>query len=79
VDERVALTTEWDEWAAERDGGRHLLHLARLLRGGDGYVQRFGQAGYDMMLGDCRRHVYGMIGKLTRRAYVLSRPCPARS
>jgi SAM-dependent methyltransferase len=79
VDERIALTTEWGEWAAERDSGRHLLHLARLLRGRDGYVQRFGQAGYDMMLGDCRWHVYGMIGKLTRRAYVLSRPCPAMS
>jgi SAM-dependent methyltransferase len=79
VDERVVLTTEWGEWAAERNGGRHLLHAARLLRGRDAYVQRFGQAAYDMMLGDCRWHVYGMIGKLTRRAYVLSRPGPATS
>jgi hypothetical protein len=33
-----------------------------------------GRAAYDMMLGDCLWHVYGVIGKLTRRVYVLSRP-----
>jgi hypothetical protein len=27
-----------------------------------------------MMLGDCLWHVYGMIGKLTRCVYLLSRP-----
>jgi 2-polyprenyl-3-methyl-5-hydroxy-6-metoxy-1,4-benzoquinol methylase len=33
-----------------------------------------GQAAYDMMLGDCLWHIYGTIGKLERRVYVLSRP-----
>ncbi len=33
-----------------------------------------GQAGFDMMLGDCLWHVSGMIGKLTRRVYILSTP-----
>ena len=32
------------------------------------------QAPYDMMLGDCLWHVYGMIGKLARRVYLLSAP-----
>jgi hypothetical protein len=55
-------------------GGRKLLHAARLLRGRDAYLQRYGQAACDMMLGDCLWHVYGMIGKLTRRVYVVSHP-----
>jgi hypothetical protein len=37
-------------------------------------VAQYGQAAYDMMLGDCLWHIYGMIGKLERRIYVLSRP-----
>jgi hypothetical protein len=45
-----------------------------LLRGRDSYVARFGEAACDMMLGDCLWHVYGMIGKLTRHAYLLSVP-----
>jgi hypothetical protein len=57
-------------------GGRKLLHAARLLRGRDTYVQRYGQAAYDLMLGDCLWHVYGMIGKLARRIYLLSQPSP---
>ena len=40
-------------------------------------MRRYGQSACDMMLGDCLWHVYGMIGKLTRRAYLLSRPAPA--
>jgi hypothetical protein len=55
-------------------GGRKLLHAERLLRGRDGFVRRYGQSAYDFMLGDCLWHIYGMIGKLTRRAYLLSRP-----
>lgn len=76
VDQRVSLTTEWGEYAQETAGkpGRKLLHAARLLRGRDTFVYRFGQANYDLMLGDCLWHVYGMLGKLTRRAYVLSAP-----
>jgi ubiquinone/menaquinone biosynthesis C-methylase UbiE len=76
IDQRIVLGTEWGEWAAEHQGkgGRKLLHAARLLRGRDSYVERYGQAAYDMMLGDCLWHVYGMIGKLDRRVYVLSQP-----
>ena len=29
-------------------------------------------AGDELMLGDCLWHVYGMIGKLSRRVYLLS-------
>jgi SAM-dependent methyltransferase len=76
VDQRIDLSTEWGEWAQEHDGtgGRKLLHAARLLRARDTYVSQFGQAAYDMMLGDCLWHVYGMIGKLERSVYLLSSP-----
>lgn len=79
VDQCVKLGTEWGEWAEERNGngGRKLLHAARLLHGRDTYVERFGQAPYDMMLGDCLWHVYAMIGKLARRVYLLSAPGPS--
>jgi len=78
IDECIELGSEWGEWAQERtgDGGRKLLHASRLLRGRDSYLERYGQAACDMMLGDCLWHVYAMIGKLTRRVYLLSRPGP---
>jgi len=74
VDRRVDIGTEWGEWGEERTGaaGRRLLHAARLLRAPERYVAQFGQAAYEIMLSDALWHVYGMIGKLTRRAYVLS-------
>jgi hypothetical protein len=37
-------------------------------------VARFGWAAYEIELADCLWHVYAMIGKLERRAYVLSKP-----
>jgi SAM-dependent methyltransferase len=76
VDERIDLTTEWGEWSQERSGtvGRRLLHAARLLRDPERYRARFGRAAYEIMLADCLWHVYAMIGKLERRAYVLTRP-----
>jgi SAM-dependent methyltransferase len=75
VDELIELRTEWGEWAEEQTGksSRRLLYAARLLRDPRRYVARFGQAAYDIMLGDCLWHVYGMIGKLDRRVYLLSR------
>jgi SAM-dependent methyltransferase len=77
VDQRIDLGTEWGEFAQEQDGkpGRKLLHAARLLRGRDRYVERFGPDAYEMMLGDCLWHVYAMIGKLTRRVYLLADGC----
>lgn len=80
IDQCIAVGTQWGEWAQERGGapGRKLLHAARLLRGRERYVARYGQAAYDLMLGDCLWHVYAMIGKLSRRVYLLSLPGPAR-
>jgi hypothetical protein len=66
--------SEWGEWAEERagKGGQRLLYASRLLRDPQRYVARYGQAAYELMLGDCLWHVYGMIGKLERRVYLLS-------
>jgi ubiquinone/menaquinone biosynthesis C-methylase UbiE len=76
VDERLDLGSEWGEWSEERSGavGRKLLHAARLLRDPERYRARFGDAAYEIMLGDRLWHVYAMIGKLERRAYVLTKP-----
>ncbi len=69
----IDLTTEWGEWSQENTGGvaRKLLHAARLIRDPDRYIAQFGSAAYNLMLGDCHWHIYAMIGKLTRRVYVL--------
>jgi SAM-dependent methyltransferase len=74
VEKRVELGSEWGEWAEERagQGTRQLLHAARLLRSPERYRAQFGPAAYDIMLGDCLWHVYGMIGKLSPRIYLLS-------
>jgi ubiquinone/menaquinone biosynthesis C-methylase UbiE len=74
IDDHLTVGSEWGEWAQEHDGkpGRKLLHAARLLRARDTFVQRYGPAAYDIMLADCLWHVYAMIGKLTRRVYLLS-------
>src|SRR5262249_11222109 len=76
VDRVVEIGSKWGEWAQERSGGpgRKLLYAARLRRSADVYIGRYGQAAYDMMMADCLWHVYAMIGKLTRRAYLLTRP-----
>ena len=79
VEAETELTSEWGEFAQEHTGGanspsRRLLHAARLLRDPDRYVGQFGQAAYDIMLGDCLWHVYRMIGKLSGRVYVLKAP-----
>jgi SAM-dependent methyltransferase len=75
VDDCIEIGSDWGEWAEEESGktGRRLLYAARLLRDPQRYLAQFGQAAYDTMLGDCLWHVYAMIGKLERRAYVLSR------
>jgi SAM-dependent methyltransferase len=68
------LGPEWGEWVEERagHGTRHLLRAARLLRAPQRYIAQFGQAAYDVMLGDCLWHIYRMIGKLSPRIYLLS-------
>jgi ubiquinone/menaquinone biosynthesis C-methylase UbiE len=76
IDQRLAVGTEWGEWAQEHNGhgGRKLLHAARLRRDPGRYIGRFGHAACDMMLGDCLWHIYALIGKLSRRVYLLSSP-----
>ena len=76
IERCVVLGTEWGEYDQEHTGkpARNLLHAARLLRDPERYVQRFGQANYDIALGDCLWHVYRMIGKLSGRIYVLTSP-----
>jgi SAM-dependent methyltransferase len=75
VDQCVVIGSEFGERAEEHahEPARQLLHAARLLRAPDRYIAKFGRPAYDIMLGDCLWHIYGMIGKLSRRVYVLSR------
>jgi SAM-dependent methyltransferase len=75
IAERIEIGSEWGERAEEETGkpGRRLLWAARLLRDPDRYIEQFGPRNYEIMLRDCYWHVYAMIGKLHRRAYVLSR------
>ncbi|OAI43221.1 hypothetical protein AYO38_10935 [bacterium SCGC AG-212-C10] len=74
IDRCIVLGTEWGEYGQEANGkaGRKLLHAGRLLRDPERYVREFGQANYDIALGDCLWHVYRLIGKLSDRIYVLS-------
>jgi SAM-dependent methyltransferase len=74
VKQCLELDSEWGEWADERAGrpSRKLLHAARLLRSPERYVAQFGQAAYEIMLGDCLWHVYVMLGKLSPRIYLLA-------
>ncbi|MCF6379822.1 methyltransferase domain-containing protein [Nocardioides KLBMP 9356] len=71
----IDLAGEWAEWAEEHDGqgGRALLRLARLLRDPERYRAEFGDAAYDVMVSDCRWHVFQMSGKLAGRIDVLRR------
>lgn len=75
--DRYDIDSEWGEYAQETAGkpGRNLLRAARLRRREEEYVARYGKENYDIMLGDCLWHVYAMIGKLTRRALVVRKPC----
>ncbi len=76
VVDTIDLAGEWGEASYEQDGraARALVHLARLLRQPERYRAEFGDAAYDVMLGDCRWHVYQMSGKLAGRIDVLQRP-----
>jgi SAM-dependent methyltransferase len=76
VDQRLVIGTEFGEWSQEHRGhpGRKLLHAARLRREPSRYIERFGQSAYEIMLGDSLWHVYALLGKLSRRIYVLSAP-----
>lgn len=71
--DKIEIGTEWGEHAEEttRKPSRLLLHAARLTRDKQRYVEQFGQSAYDVKLSDALWHIYGMIGKLTRRIYCL--------
>ncbi len=72
----VDLGSEWGEHEEETSGraSRALLHVARLQRDPERYRSAFGDAAYDVMLGECLWQVYGMLGKLTSRVHLLRRP-----
>jgi ubiquinone/menaquinone biosynthesis C-methylase UbiE len=76
VDECIDIGTEWGEWFEETTGkgARQLIHAARLLRAPDRYIEQFGKTAYDIMVGDAFWNVYGLIGKLSRRVYLLTNP-----
>jgi SAM-dependent methyltransferase len=76
VERCYVLESEWGEFGQEQTGkpARKLLHAARLLRDPQRYIEQFGPENYDIALGDALWHVYRMIGKLSDRVYVLSRP-----
>ena len=76
VVDSIDLAGEWSEWSQEQEGagGRALLHLARLMRDPERYRAEFGDAAYDVMLGDCRWHVHRMSGGLAGRLDVLRQP-----
>jgi len=76
---RLVHRTEFSsecERAEETEGAgtRRLLHAARLLRDPERFAHRFGEAAYQIMLGDCLWHVYRMIGKLTGCAFLFTSP-----
>lgn len=81
INEHVDYRSEWGESSQEQDGtaGRRLLYAARLLRQPDLYIEQFGRANYDIMLGDCLWHIYRMIGKLTGHAVTFTKPELSRS
>lgn len=76
VDAALDLGSEWGEHSEEESGqgGRALLRAARLQRDPERYRSAFGAAAYDVMLGDSLWHVYRMLGKLSGRVLVLTRP-----
>ncbi len=76
VVDTIDLASEWGEWSQEQSdhGGRELLRLSRLQREPERYRAEFGDAAFDVMLGDCLWHVYRMMGKLAGRIDVLARP-----
>lgn len=73
IDERVEIGSEWGEVDDGRKPGGRLLWAARLRRDPARYIAQFGRANYEVMLADCLWHVYAMLGKLSRRAYVLTK------
>lgn len=76
VEASVDLASEWQEHDEEtvEAPSRALLHVARLRRDSARFRAAFGDAAYDVMLGECLWQVYLMLGKLTARVHLLRRP-----
>ncbi|WP_310528702.1 class I SAM-dependent methyltransferase [Nocardioides sp.] len=76
VDASLDLGSEWGEHDEEESGraGRALLRAARLQREPDHYRAAMGAAAYDVTLADSLWQVYRMLGKLSGRILVLTRP-----
>lgn len=76
VDRWFSVGLEWAEHLAETTGKgpRRLLHLARLLRQPEQYIERFGRWEYDVMVADCYWHLWRLMGKLDERVYLLTKP-----
>jgi SAM-dependent methyltransferase len=75
IDRQLSVGLEWAEHHAETTGKgpSRLLHLARLLRQPEGYIERFGQWEYDVMVADCYWHLWRLMGKLDERVYLLTK------
>ncbi len=76
VSTRIEVGSEWGEHLQETTGepGRRLLHAARLLRDPERYISKYGPEMYRLMVADCMWHIFRMIGKLSGRIYLLSKP-----
>lgn len=75
IDRQLSVGLEWAEHHAETTGKgpSRLLHLARLLRRPDHYIERFGRWEYDVMVADCYWHLWRLMGKLDERVYLLTK------
>jgi SAM-dependent methyltransferase len=75
VDADVDVASEWGEYAEEESGraSQALLRFARLRRDPDRYRAAFGDAAYEVMLGDSLWQVYPLLGKLAGRILVLTK------
>lgn len=73
IDDRLEIGSQWGEVHDGRKPGGRLLWAARLRRDPERYIAQFGQSNYEVMLADCLWHVYAMLGKLHRRAYLLTK------
>jgi SAM-dependent methyltransferase len=78
IERKIELRGEFGEYYQEATGqpARRVVHAARMLRDPQHYIERFGQANYDLMLADAFFHVYRMIGKLWNIIYLLRAPTP---
>lgn len=76
LDDVLTPGGEVEESPEDRDRryGKLLIDASRLLRDPERYISQFGQAAYDTTLGRRLYQIYGMIGKLEFRVYLLTKP-----